>query len=240
VVRSYALLHHQPWQLLQSSEGSSICLCTTQQGSIHTRNKLVTRFTTAVTFLTPNNPLYQHVIRSVLAAKTKAFPSFGSKLTNAIGFSTPTKNKGASEVVGIDTSPSDVQAILLGLTSEAITESSTKTRRNTERKHANEAAENRTVYKILCATIQDKDNKDRTATKIFKKAIINPVFAQVLKANKNSKAIKLLQAAIEAIAAGMNFRENCFASASDHQAELFNHPLTAAICSTTWEFQHTV
>ena len=40
---------------------------------------LVTRFTTVVTFLTPNNPLYQYVITSVLATKTKAFASFGSK-----------------------------------------------------------------------------------------------------------------------------------------------------------------
>ena len=85
---------------------------------------------------------------------------------------------------------------------------------STEREHTNEAAENQTFYEILFATILDEANADGTTTKIFKKAIINPVFAQVLKANKNSKAIKLLQAAIEAFAAEMNFRENSFASTS--------------------------
>ena len=111
---------------------------------------------------------------------------------------------------------------------------------STEREHTNEAAENQTFYEILFATILDEANADGTTTKIFKKAIINPVFAQVLKANKNSKAIKLLQAAIEAFAAEMNFRENSFASASNLQAELFDHPLTAAIRTATWEYQHTV
>ncbi len=96
---------------------------------------LVIRFTIVVTFLTPNDPLYQNVITSVLAAKTKAFASVGSKLTNAINYSAPTKNKGTSKVVEIDTSPLDVQTILLGLTS-AITELSTKTMTSTEREHA--------------------------------------------------------------------------------------------------------
>ena len=83
-----------------------------------------------------------------------------------------------------------------------------------EREHANEAAEIQTFYEILFANIRDEDDADGTTTKTFKKAIINPVFAQVFKANKNSKATNLLQAAIEAIAAKMRFRKNRFASTS--------------------------
>ena len=66
------------------------------------------------------------------------------------------------------------------------------------------------------------------------------MFLQVLKANKNSKATKLLQTAIETIAAEMNFRDNRFASASNLKAELFDHPLTAAIRLATREHRHTI
>jgi hypothetical protein len=76
--------------------------------------------------------------------------------------------------------------------------------------------------------------------KISKIATLDNVFIQVLRANKNSKATKLLQAAIEAVASDMNFKDNRFASASDLKAELFDQPLTAAIRTATWAHQHTV
>jgi hypothetical protein len=76
--------------------------------------------------------------------------------------------------------------MLLGLTL-AITELSTNAMRATEREHANEAAEIQTFYEVLFATIRDEDNADGTTTKTFKKAIINPVFAQFSKQTKTAR-----------------------------------------------------
>ena len=111
---------------------------------------------------------------------------------------------------------------------------------STEREHESEAKENQAFYEILFASIIETTNDDGTTTKTFKKAALDSVFIQVLKANKNSKATKLLQTAIEAVASKMNFRDNRFASASDLKAELFDQPLTAAIRTATWAHQHTL
>ena len=112
----------------------------------------------------------------------------------------------------------------------AITENSSKIMTSTEHEHESEATESQAFFKILFAAIVETTNDDGTTTKRYKKAVLGSVFIQVLKANKNSKATKLLQAAIEAVASEMNFKANRFASASDClKAELFDQPLTAAI-----------
>ena len=202
---------------------------------------LVSRFTVIVNFLTPNDPLYRKVTSAVLASKEKAFVMYGSKLTRRFAFTTPPKasDKGNKDNTTPITPNDNVEAILLGLTS-AITGSSSKTMTSTEREHASEAKGNQDFYEILFASIVETPNDDETTTKTFKKAVLDNVFIQVLKANKNSKATKLLQTAIEAVASEMNFRDNRFASASDSKAELFDQPLTAAIRTATWAHQHTV
>jgi hypothetical protein len=180
------------------------------------------------------------VTSTVLASKEKAYVRYGSKLTRRVAFTTPPKatDKGKDNATPI--TPSDnVEAILLSLTS-AITDNSSKTMTSTEREHESEAKENQGFYEILFASIVETTNEDGTTTKIFQKATLDSVFIQVLKANKNSKATKLLQTAIEAVASEMNFKDNRFASASDLKAELFDQPLTAAIRTATWAHQHTV
>ena len=201
---------------------------------------LVSRFTVIVNFLTPNDPLYRKVTSAVLASKEKAYVNYGSKLTRRIAFTAPPKTTERGNDVAKTITPSDnVEAILLSLTS-AISDNSSKAMTSTEREHESEAKENQAFYEILFASIVEPTHEDRTATKMFKKAALDSVFIQVLKANKNSKATILLQTAIEAVASEMNFKDNRFASASDLKAELFDQPLTAAIRTATWAHQHTV
>ena len=62
-----------------------------------------------------------------------------------------------------------------------------------------------------------------------------------MNANSNSKATKILQAAVEDVALEMNYTDNRFASASELNAELFDQPTTAGIRSPgNWEHRHTV
>ena len=61
-----------------------------------------------------------------------------------------------------------------------------------------------------------------------------------LEGKQNSKATKLHQSAIEAIASGINIRDKRFASASDLKSELFDQPLTAVIWTATCAHQHTL
>ncbi|KAI2496611.1 hypothetical protein MHU86_17870 [Fragilaria crotonensis] len=201
---------------------------------------IVSRFTVIVNFLTPNDPLYRKVTSNVLAAKDKAYMVYGSKLTRRVAFTTPPKHlPERSETAAAITPTSNVEAILIGLTS-AITENSSKTMTSTEREQASEAKEHQSFYEILFANIINETNEDGTVTKKFKKAVLDSSFIQVLKANKNSKATRLLQSAIEAVASEMHNLDNRFASASNLQAELFDQPLTAAIRTATWAHQHTV
>ena len=197
----------------------------------------VSKFTLQPTFLTPNDLVYHEVTKAVLAAKEKAFILFGSTLARQTLFTTPTKQSRAAEV--IEESPNMVTTLLQGLTT-AITDNSSKTMTSTEREHAKEATEHQHFYEILFASTVETTNDEGTKTKYFKKATVDPMFVQVLKTNKNSKATRLMQIAIESMAAEMNFRENRFASASSLEAEMFDQPLTAAIRTAQWEHQHTV
>ena len=198
----------------------------------------VSKFTVTPTFLNPNDHVYHEVTTAVLAAKKKAFILFGSTLARQTMFTTPPKQFLRDAEV-IEESRNMVTTLIQGLTT-AITDNSSKTMTSTEREHAKEATEHQHFYEILFASTIETTNDEGAKTKYFKKATVDPMFVQVLKTNKNSKATRLMQIAIESMAAEMNFRENRFASASSLEAEMFDQPLTAAIRTAQWEHQHTV
>jgi hypothetical protein len=209
---------------------------------------LTSRFTIAVSYLTPNDPMYQQVINHVLAEKEKATTAFGSRIHHkyrtANAFTTPPKlfdNHFQHTQPTDSISPtSDVRAILEGLTA-ALTESSSKTMTGTEREQAKEAADVKAFYEILFATIIESTDNQGVTHKKFIKANINPGFEEVLKANKNSKATKLLQSAVESTASEIETtHDNRFASACNLVPTLFDQPMTAAIRTGQWEYQHTV
>jgi hypothetical protein len=59
---------------------------------------IVSKFTVEPTFLTPNDPVYHEVTKTVLAAKEKAFLSFGSAMAhNTTAFTTPQKHSREAE-----------------------------------------------------------------------------------------------------------------------------------------------
>ena len=105
--------------------------------------------------------------------------------------------------------------MLKGLTSALTDAASSKTMTNTERQHANDVKDNIAFYEIMFGSIILKTDEDENKTPQFKKATLDPCFIQVLKANKNTKATRLMQAAIEAMAAEMNYRDNRFAATSN-------------------------
>ena len=90
----------------------------------------------------------------------------------------------------------------------------------------------------LAASFKSSMKKEKTTFK-FKKAKLDQHFLQVLQAIKNTKATKLLQAAIENMATEMNYRDTRFPSISNLRAELFDQPLTAALRTGTWECRQT-
>ena len=71
-------------------------------------------------------------------------------------------------------------------------------------------------------------------------AAINPLFAPVLSANKNSKATKAMQDAIESMSAALAHDDDRFASAANLYSRLFDQPLSAALRTGQWEQNHTV
>ena len=195
---------------------------------------LVSHFTLHVNYLTPNDPLYHQVTANVLNAKEKAFVTFGGTLAHRQSEApiTPTKPQ-----VTPNESPTTVNDLIKGLTT-AITENKTMT--STEKEHAKDVKENQAFYEILFGRIVQVIDEDGKETSKFKKAKIDQHFLQVLQATKNTKATKLLQAAIENMATEMNYRDTRFASISNIRAELFDQPMTAALRTGTWEYKHTV
>ena len=71
-------------------------------------------------------------------------------------------------------------------------------------------------------------------------AKINNLFTPVLTANKNSKATKAMQEAVEVMAATLGRDNDKFASAANLHPKMFDQPLTAAIRSGQWKYMHTV
>ena len=133
------------------------------------KTNLVSRFTITVNFLNPTDPLYKTVTDTVLDKKWIAFLTYGSKLSHTLKLSTPPKAKRPNDLE-TESSPSDVQAlVILGLPT---TITSSKTMTSTEREQASEAAETQAFYEILFATIAKTPNEDGSITKTFKKQLL--------------------------------------------------------------------
>jgi hypothetical protein len=206
---------------------------------------LTSRFTCSVTYLTPLDAIYDEVTRHVLIEREKATTNYGSRIQSTNNaFTTPPKifdNHFPNTAPPANISPTnDVRAILEGLTA-ALTESTSKTMTGTEREQAKEATDVKAFYEILFATITEQIDNQGTTHKLFHKATLNPGFEEVLQANKNSKATKLLQSAVESTASEIEAtHDNRFASACNLIPNVFDPPMTAAIRTGQWEYQHTV
>lgn len=209
--------------------------------------KLVSRFTTVVTYLTPEDDLYHEVIRHVLEEKEKALMMYGAKIieANPPTFATPPATSSTlllPEAAGMTIpSPADhgISVLLDGL-AKAISDSSSKTLTGAEREKASEAEDAKRFYSILFGSIQTVVNEDGTPHQEFAKAVLHPLFMPVLTANKNSKATKAMHEAVETIAAELSMQDNAFASTSNLFPRMFDQPLTAALRTGQWEYQHTV
>ncbi|KAI2511824.1 hypothetical protein MHU86_2556 [Fragilaria crotonensis] len=206
----------------------------------------VSRFTTIVTYLTPEDPLYHEVIKRVLGEKEKAMLTFGAKILE----STPlkpapaTSNVGTTSTAGMTASipsPADsgISALLDGL-AKAISDTSSKTLTGTERDKASEAEDAKRFYSILFGSVHQTIQEDGTYIPTFAQATIHPLFMPVLTANKNSKATRAMQEAVESMAAELSLQDGCFASSSNLVPKMFDQPLTAALRTGQWENQHTV
>lgn len=214
--------------------------------------KLVDRFSTVVTYLNPDDDpeLYNAIVKHVLDEREKAMMTYGASILES--------NPPAATVVapvapfatspGVPTttgaaipSPADpgISALLDGL-AKAISDSSSKTLTGTEREKASEAEDTKRFYSILFGSIRDVVNEDGIASPTFVHARIHPLFLPVLTANKNSKATKAMHEAVETMAAELSMQDNSFASSSNLFPRMFDQPLTAAIRTGQWEYQHTV
>ncbi|KAI2510870.1 hypothetical protein MHU86_3491 [Fragilaria crotonensis] len=206
---------------------------------------LVSRFTTIVTYLTPEDALYHEVIKRVLEEKEKALLTYGTKILEAAPPEQALAIAGETgAAIGttalIPSHPdSGITALLDGL-AKAISDSSSKTLTGTERDKVSEAEDSKRFYSILFGAVHYTIEEDGTHTPMFVQATIHPLFAPVLTANKNSKATKAMQEAVESMAAELSLQDNCFASSSNLVPRMFDQPLTAAIRMGQWESQHTV
>ncbi|KAI2496454.1 hypothetical protein MHU86_18038 [Fragilaria crotonensis] len=210
---------------------------------IHENRNLASRFTTIVTFLTPDEPLYHVVAQTVRAEKDKVTMAYGTKILNLmppnrVG-NTPAHNIAGNPIDLTTQDPTGISTLLEGL-AKAISESSSKTLTGTEREKASEAEDAKRFYSILFASIKDTIDEDGIPTKSFVKAKIHPLFIPVLTANKNSKATKAMQEAVESMAAELSTHDDRYASASNLFPRMFDQPLTAALRTGQWEYQHTV
>jgi hypothetical protein len=201
---------------------------------------LAATFTTAVTYLTPDDPLYHTVTRHALLEKERAVITYGSK---SVPQTPPRPSPGPNPVAtatatSSPTTVTDMTTIIEGL-SKAITNSKSMT--GTERERATEAEEVVSFYEILLASVHDALQTDGTTKSTLVKATLNPLFVKcVLQANKNSKATKAMQDIIEETIAQLSSEDNRFAAACNLIPRMFDQPLVAAIRSGMWEHQHTV
>lgn len=204
------------------------------------KENLVSQFTTQVTYLTPEDPLYHEITRHALNEKDKAILNFGSK-------SKPTTNQTPTpptEINATTNSPhsvvSDMSTMIEGF-AKAITDSTSKNLTGSERERITEALEAQQFYELLFASSNDTIQHNGTTVTTFSKATINPLFISgVLKANKNSKATRAMQDIIEETTASLSNNDNRFAAASNLTPKMFDQPLTAALRTGVWEHQHTV
>ena len=141
---------------------------------------------------------------------------------------------------GVMNPPQSEMNVLLEGLAKAISDSSSKTLTGTEREKASEAEDAKRFYGILFGSVRDVFGEDGTASKMFVHATLHPLFVPVVAANKNSKATKAMHEAVETMAAELSMQDNHFASASNLFPRMFDQPLTAALRTGQWEYQHTV
>jgi len=210
---------------------------------------LVSKFTTAITYITPDDELYTRIAANALNAKTLAINEFGSFQT--IPRTPPTSQDSVVSLIESPVAPPkptapiqpshELTTILESFT-KAITDSSAKgSLTSAERERASEATEVQAFYEILFASCQDRIADDGSTYQVFIKANLNPQFIKgVLKAVKNSRATKALQTIMESTLSIMTVRDNRFASQSNVIPNMFDLPLTASLRTGQWEHQHTV
>lgn len=215
--------------------------------------KLVSHFTTIVTYLNPEDELYHTVTKHFFEEKEKLLLMYGAKMivANPPHVAAPAQvpalmlqnsnQYSATTAAGaaVNPLPSEMNVLLEGL-AKAINDSSSKTLTGTEREKASEADDAKRFYGILFGSVRDVIGEDGSQTKMFVHATIQPLFLPVLAANKNSKATKAMHEAVETMAAELSMQDNHFASASNLFPRMFDQPLTAALRTGQWEYQHTV
>ena len=131
-------------------------------------------------------------------------------------------------------------AALIDGFARAINKSSAEITTSTEREKAKEADAISRFYTLLFASEEVTIQEDGTSVTKVVPATINPLFVPVLSANKNSKATKAMQDAIESMSAALAHDDDRFASAANLYPRLFDQPLSAALRTGQWEHHHTV
>ena len=125
---------------------------------------MVKRFTIAVIFLTPTDPLYGKVTKTVLASKQKALVDYGrSKLAPRIQNTPPTKVTAGDPATTPSATPpnEDRYTAALNRMASAIIDQPAHAKTSTEREHDDkDANKHQQFYKILFASTPTVINAD--------------------------------------------------------------------------------
>ena len=210
---------------------------------------LVSKFTTTVTYYTPDDDIYARIAANALSAKTLAINEFGSLQT--IPRTPPSSQESVVSLIDsplvpppptAPTQPSPEFSTLIESFAKVISDSSAKgSLTSAERERASEATEVQAFYEILFASCQDRIAEDGSTYQVFIKANLNPQFTKgVLKAIKNARATKALQTIMESTMSNMTVSSDRFAAQSNVIPNMFDLPLTASLRTGQWEHQHTV
>ena len=211
-------------------------------------DKLVSRFTTTVTYLTQDDDLYHQVHQYATTEKEKAASVFGGH-TKAPSFSSPVPSVvSAMGSVECPSTPAanprsegDLKSIFENLSKALIDSSAKSSQSSAERERVAEAKDSSAFYQILFASVSEDLQDDGSTKKVLVKATLNPLFETgVLQAVKNSKATRALQSILETTASEMTVSSDRFAAASHLIPRMFDQPVTAALRASMWEHRHTV
>ena len=176
--------------------------------------------------------------------RDEALVAFGTKLLEAeppvFRYATPQVNTPPGAPVGYAASPFNLGNAFENMAKIMVDSNHKLT--GPEKEIASEAADVSHFYKLLFTSKPNVIQDDGTETKIIVPATLHPLFAPVLYANKNSKATKLLQEAVEAMSAAALAQDtDRYASAANLLPNMFDQPMTApAIRLGPWEWKHNV
>jgi hypothetical protein len=161
---------------------------------------LASRCTVHIDALDFDSPNYREVVSAMRQAKEEANFTYGSKLLAEQGLATtvhetPTQlnNQAPNAPAAVDQTG---MSFFEGF-AKALSESTSKSLTGTERERASEAADATRFYQLLFASAVDIIQEDGTTASIIMPAKIHPLFSPVLAANKNSKATRAMQDAVE-------------------------------------------